>query len=461
MFLAAPDRRRFLSTCGAALAAGPLLLGQDKPPLAKPYQPDKDDPLPRPDTLFVTWTGDPCTTMTVQWVGNSYETDVRYRNRGQGDWQAAPVTKTKPFPVVELPKSSTAKFRPFYVPGQREVAPPPKGPYEPTGPEDFKVYRTEITGLAPATEYEFTIGAGMTPARFRTMPLKATKAFSFISGGDVGTNTHSVLSNKIAAAQDPMFALIGGDLGYDNGVFGDIMLTFLRHYAATMIDSEGRLIPMVVGIGNHEVRGAYNKTLAEATFFHALFDGFYKDTSYGVLDFGDYLSLVLLDSGHAAPIKGEQADWLDKALAARAGRPHLFAVNHVPAYPSYRSSEGQAGKTGTGEEQRKHWAPLFEKHQVDVVLEHHDHTFKRTKPLKGGRVDDKTGIVYLGDGSWGRLRVANKPEKREYLDEVSTSYHISLHRLEGEQRYHLALGETGKVLDVYRTTKKPRQHRPG
>jgi hypothetical protein len=49
---------------------------------------------------------------------------------------------------------------------------------------------------------------------------------------------------------------------------------------------------------------------------------------------------------------------------------------------------------------------------------------------------------------------------RSYLEEVSSSYHITLHRLEGEQRFHLALGETGKVLDVYRAGKKPRHRKP-
>ena len=122
--------------------------------------------------------------------------------------------------------------------------------------------------------------------------------------------------------------------------------------------------------------------------------------------------------------------------------------------------EGKADKFGTGEEQRKFWVPLFEKHQVDVVLEHHDHTFKRTHPLKGGSVDEKIGIVYLGDGSWGKLRVPKQPEARPYLADVNSTYHLTLHRLEGEQSFHLALDEAGKVLDVTRTVKKPRHRSP-
>src|SRR5262249_19591188 len=148
---------------------------------------------------------------------------------------------------------------------------------------------------------------------------KATNAFTFVSGGDCGVNLHAVANNKIAAKQDPMFAMIGGDLGYDDGTKGDTAVQFIRNYSQTMIDSQGRLIPMVTAIGNHEVVGGYNKTRKDGTFFFPLFDGLYKDTSYATLDFGDYLSLVLLDSGHSAKVSGDQTDWLDKALGARAG----------------------------------------------------------------------------------------------------------------------------------------------
>ena len=101
----------------------------------------------------------------------------------------------------------------------------------------------------------------------------------------------------------------------------------------------------------------------------------------------------------------------------------------------------------------RYWSPLFEKFNVDVVLEHHDHTFKRTHPLKGGHVD-KNGVIYLGDGSWGKLRVPKTPEERPYLAAVSEAYHMTVHRLEGEQRFHVALEESGKVADVCMTAGK-------
>ena len=183
--------------------------------------------------------------------------------------------------------------------------------------------------------------------------------------------------------------------------------------------------------------------------------GCYADHSYATLDFGDYLSLVLLDTGHVSKIAGEQTVWLDKVLAERTERPHLIVANHVPAYPSHREYDSE-NKKGGGAGNRKHWSPLFEKHNVDFVLEHHEHTFKRSFPMKGGLVD-KNGLVYLGDGSWGRLRPPIPLEKRPYLAAVNMAYHMTVHRIEGDRRFHMALTEGGRIVDVCMTQKRPQR----
>jgi hypothetical protein len=206
-------------------------------------------------------------------------------------------------------------------------------------------------------------------------------------------------------------------------------------------------------LGNHEVRGGYNAKREDAPHYLAMFDGLFEHQTYNTLDFGNYLSLVLMDTGHISPITGAQTEWLQKTLADRQEYPHLIVANHVPAYPSYRAPEGAKGSLGTGEEQRRHWCPLFERYKVDVVLEHHDHTFKRTHPLIDGR-RDPNGLVYLGDGSWGKLRVPKTPEERPYLAKVAQAYHMTLHALEGDRRFHLAIEDTGRIADITSTVNK-------
>ncbi len=435
--MTSPSRRAFLRSSAGGLASVLFAghsLAEDSPVEVAPPPRPVISPVPtnlKPqDTLFLTWQRDPTTTITVQWVGPTKDAPTTARvapNFEAGQWKAGKVV-TKPF-----------------------------------GNTTVKVHRCEFTGLAPGTEYILQIGTDAQICRFRTMPAKAIDTFTFVSGGDCGTGPHAIGTNKLAAAQEPYFALIGGDLGYDNGTSAKTAIQFLQNYSKHMIDPRGRMIPMVTCIGNHEVRGGYKGKRYDAAYYLPLFDGLYKDTTYGALDFGDYLSLVLLDSGHVSPIKGAQADWLGTALAAREDRPHLFAVNHVPAYPSFRPATGTSSLLstlglkerpgGTGEENRKYWCPLFERYRVDAVLEHHDHTFKRTHPLIDG-LKDKYGVPYLGDGSWGQLRAPATPEKRPYLAAVAQAYHMTVHKLEGEQRYHVALEETGRVADVFGTTGK-------
>ncbi|MGL4423231.1 MAG: purple acid phosphatase family protein [Gemmataceae bacterium] len=405
------DRRGFLATSLGGVTIGAIAISG----AATKFQ---------PETLFLTYSDDPLRTVCVQWIGSAADLQhghLYFSAKGESIWKVKPIT-ARPFPLTDL-----------------------------------LVFRCELTGLTPGTEYQFAISNSPT-YRFRTMPAKATNSFHFVTGGDCGVNSHAMANNLLAARQDPYFAVIGGDLGYDNGKSAKIAYDFIKQYSAGMIDTQGRMIPLVVCIGNHEVAGGYGKTRKDAPFFFALFDGLFDDASYATLDFGDYLSLVLLDTGHCAPIKGEQTHWLEKNLYARVEMPHLFIVNHVPAYPSHRLATVANSKTGTGtgEDNRKHWSPLFEKYNVDVVLEHHDHTFKRTHPMLGGLRDDRRGILYLGDGSWGRLRAPTKPESRPYMALMHEAYHFTQHRIEGENRFHLAMDEFGKVVDICLTTKKTR-----
>ncbi len=445
------SRRAFLGASVVSLAASRALRGDE----AADATATKliDDPTFEPNTLFLTWQRDPTTTMTVQWIGTRGETpntNIYYTSGITAAATAVVASVAAPISAGVIKSGSAVSAAAVAAWNSQETS------SSPFGQSDLKVFRAELTKLTPGTNYQFRIGKHSPIYRFRTMPAKATDAISFISGGDCGVNAHAIANNIQAARQDPMFAVIGGDLGYDNGTAIDTSLAFVRNYSKHMIGRDGRLIPMVTCIGNHEVEGGYAKPRGKAPFYYNLFDGLFPETGYNTLDFGDYLSLVLLDTGHTSPIEGAQTDWLEKTLKARVDHPHVMVVNHVPAYPSFRNPEAVPSKDpkaiahGTGEGNRKHWVPLFEKYRVPVVLEHHDHTFKRTKPLIDGLANER-GVLYLGDGSWGRIRSPNAAEKLSYLAVTSRDYHLSLHRLQGAERFHVALNESGKIMDTCRS----------
>jgi len=412
------NRRRFLQS--ASLLAGwgyvgCVLGGPSNREPAFAQHPSFD-----PAGLFLTWQHDPTTTMTVQWVGNDEKDGLTrpiwYAKDRSDEWRRVPG-KSRRFPLTNC-----------------------------------WIFRTELTGLEPDTDYRFRVGLDSAEQRFRTMPAKATNTIHFVSGGDSGIGKHAVNNNHVAAAQSPMFTVLGGDLAYEDAESPAIFLQFLRNYSRDLRDDQGRLIPMLACIGNHEVDGGFAQTRKEAPFFYAMFDGLFDHSGYAKLDFGDYLSLVFLDTNHTTPVEGAQTDWLAGTLKEREECPTVFVFNHVPAYPSVRPV-GLDLQSGTGADQRKHWVPLFERYSVDAVFEHHDHTFKRTHPLLDGRVNER-GIVYLGDGSWGELRAPKSPKERPYLAVTDESYHMSVHRIEGRERYHVALSDVGRVVDVCVTSKR-------
>jgi hypothetical protein len=92
--------------------------------------------------------------------------------------------------------------------------------------------------------------------------------------------------------------------------------------------------------------------------------------------------------------------------------------------------------------------PLFEKYQVPFAFEHHNHTYKRTHPIKEGKVDP-SGVTYLGDGSWGvPPRQVNTPEKRWYLEKTASVSSCFIVTLTREKCLIEAKNSQGEVIDL-------------
>ena len=98
------------------------------------------------------------------------------------------------------------------------------------------------------------------------------------------------------------------------------------------------------------------------------------------MDFGGYLSVLLLDTDHSGPIDGAQTSWLARTLAERRNGPHVFPSYPVPASPSVRNPEGD-----THRRVRQHGVPLFEENGLKLDFEAHDHVYKRTFPIRQGQ----------------------------------------------------------------------------
>ncbi len=399
------SRRTLITIAGAAcLVLFGLLAGL--PQAATEQSPKPFDP----PSVYLTWQHDPTTTMTIQWHSHGGHDDVvQYQRLDERVWHTV------------------------------------RGSHHPMPHSDRMVHVAELTGLKPGVDYRFRLGANSVEFTFRTMPRNTKERIRFVVGGDTMDPLDMLDESfeeisRLAAKQDPMFAVIGGDIAYANGEPGLVgrWYNWLATWKKLMVTSDGRLIPFVVAIGNHEVQGGFNQTPEKAPYFYSLF-ALPNKRSYRVLDFGRYLSLVLLDSGHTNPIDNEQTDWLRQTLAGRQDVPHLFAVYHVPAYPSVRGFNN-----GVSAKIREHWVPLFEQFGVDVAFEHHDHVYKRTHPIRAEKIDPG-GVLYLGDGGWGV--VPRKPRDRWYLAKEASKQHFILVTINGQNRSFLAIDSEGQIFD--------------
>jgi hypothetical protein len=384
---------------------------------------------PVPTALYLSWQRDPTTTMTIQW----HETAPREGAAiefGRADGALLQRVEAAVHPMV---------FR------------------------GTPIHTVELTSLDPDTLYRFQIvdAAGQNGEfrTFRTMPATLERPLRIAIGGDVlHRGEWMEQTSREALRFDPDFIVWGGDLAYADGREDRIGRwdTFFEVMNRTTTTADGRMIPVVMGIGNHEVQGGYywaqergrdafRPTAAFrsgiAPFYYNLF-AFPGDPGYGVLDFGDYLSLVLLDTDHTNPIEGAQTTWLAETLAARRRVPHLVPVYHVPGFPSVRRYGGS-----TSTRVRTHWSPLFEHHGIRFAFENHDHAYKRTPPIRG-EAPDRDGVVYIGDGAWGvGVREVHDPATTWYLERAESRRHLLLLTITPEHADLKAWCGDGTLID--------------
>lgn len=307
------------------------------------------------DHVVLTWAGDPATSQSIQWrtATGSPNSHLRYVADG-----AEPT-------MVEAASNE------LHTP---DVA---------NDPRTLR-HTVALDGLQPGTTYRYAIGDGSTwggERSFTTAPDQP-EAFSFIYMGDAqnGLDTWGKLVRQ-AHAEYPQaaFYVMAGDLVNWGERRDDWDLLFQN--AQGVYDTR----PLMPAVGNHEVDQGHVELYVDQ------FDlprngpqGVEPERVYS-MEYAD-TQFVVLDSNLPPE---QQTAWLDETLGA-SDATWKFVVYHHPLYSTKPDDRGQP-------ELKAAWAPVFEKHGVDLVLQGDDHAYLRTFPMKGDQVVDSPaeGPIYL------------------------------------------------------------------
>jgi len=360
------SRRALLKAAGAGglgLAVAPALLRS--PAIAG---------APPPEQVHLQFGNDAATEMTVSWASTTPVSNPRvlFGTAAGGLGSVVPAEER------------------VYVDGSS---------FSPTGTSQVYAYHAALTGLTPGTAYVYQVaqdGAPPLSAGFTTAP-RGRHPFRFTSFGDQGTGNPADRDStqfgtyvvpQIEAAR-PLFHLINGDLNYAN-LNADRVGTWNRFFNNNMPSTLNR--PWMPALGNHEVeRGNGPQGYASYLTRYALPDngitGFnhnwYAFTAGSVrvvsVDNNDFC----LQNGGDIYINGysgsAQLTWLDQTLAAARADDDIDWIVVFMHQLAMSSNLVNGSDLGV----REKLLPLFDRHQVDLVLCGHDHDYERTYAVRG------------------------------------------------------------------------------
>jgi 3',5'-cyclic AMP phosphodiesterase CpdA len=291
-------------------------------------------------------------------------------------------------------------------------------------------YEATLTGLTPATAYQYRVVTRWGASSWRTFTTAnpAATTTTLIALGDTQVDNRGVPRRTIrrALAEAPQASLVlqAGDVVNKP--------TSLRQWddLFAAIGTSGRTRNWLVSIGNHEqcVLTTCESNAGEA--FRSYFDwptnGFPDQGETWFFVDHEGVRIVVLDSfGGRMP---EQAQFLDQALASNPNRWSIVLM-HAPPFASQPDRPNP--------DVVAQWLPILEARNVDLVLTGHDHSYVRGYYRRANGpvyVTSVSGPKYydVTDADW----VANKATRVSWAAGTSTYQVITI---AGEQLTYRAV----------------------
>jgi predicted phosphodiesterase len=301
-----------------------------------------------------------------------------------------------------------------------------------------------LTKLEPASKYFYRVVC--TDADGKTLESKPmtfltaadpNDAYSFTVVGDTQRNpTVTARIAKLMWERRPNFVIHCGDVVDD----GTAKWQWTGDLFKPCNELFGR-VPVYPCIGNHEKNNPqYYK------YFALPQPEYYYSFKYGNAEF------FVLDTNRRRDLseKGEQYQWLDKALAASDAK-WKFCYHHHPAYSSDDDDFGNSwkGPTTSGDTRVRTLVKLYEKYKVDVVFNGHIHVYERTWPIRDGKVDQKNGVIHVTSGGGGATLENFAPTPAFFKQEGRVDYHFCYVTIHQGTFNFKAFDQEGRLFDQF------------
>lgn len=285
---------------------------------------------------------------------------------------------------------------------------------------EYQQHSIQLGRLEPNTEYSYDVlndGSEEGKGTFVTYPNEITP-FKFVVLGDTRSrhDIHSKIVNMIIK-EDPLFVINTGDLVSDGREIKDWESFFKINN--TMMKN----IPYYPVLGNHE---------KDSPYYFDFFD-LPNNERYYSFNVGDALFVILDSEGEEISepnyISDKNSDkfwkdsfkeyfetqkkWLDNLLEINKEAGFVFVFQHQPLYSVKKT------RVDDTNEYRKFWGDFFERHNVQVYMNGHDHHYHHAM---------KNGVHYITTAGGGAgLYDADTPQPETVkIDEIEHFVYIDV-----------------------------------
>ncbi len=299
-------------------------------------------------------------------------------------------------------------------------------------------FTAKLGGLTPGETYRYVVGhkgALSDTLAFKTANKGNTFAFTWF--GDVHNDKQwgNLVQQAAARYPETAFHIVAGDL-VNTGLHRDDWDAFFAHSNGVFSQ-----MPLMAVPGNHDSQDGLGASLYQELLAYPANGpaGLPPGLTYM---FRYQNALFLMVDVVSFPVS-RQKDWIAHQLAV-SDADWKFVVFHFPPYTSEEPYLDIIDE----------WVPIFDAHQVDMVMNGHFHYYLRTVPLKAGEPHRKMteGTTYIMSvGTRGKNESGSiEPYAAKRINEGYLYQHI---RIEGRKLAFVCVDSAGNTRDRFEIEK--------